>query len=94
MGLVFGNFPTHTLLTRIGCVCAVQYIRIIQAYMGFAGFSIFFVLAGIILIELLQSFHVHLDFISFTYILWNFAVSHVCMRRSECARGLSLHIRS
>ncbi|KAL4445803.1 hypothetical protein ABPG77_009002 [Micractinium sp. CCAP 211/92] len=50
------------------------YIRIIQAYMGFAGFSIFFVLAGIILIELLQTFHVHLDFISFTYILWNFAV--------------------
>lgn len=49
------------------------YVRLIYAYMGFAGFSIFFVLAGIILIELLQTWHVHLDFISFTYILWNFA---------------------
>lgn len=51
----------------------MQYVRLIYAYMGFAGFSIFFVLAGIILIELLQTWHVHLDFISFTYILWNFA---------------------
>lgn len=54
---------------------ALQYVRIIYAYMGFAGFSIFFVLAGIIAIELLQTWHVHIDFISFTYILFNFAVS-------------------
>ncbi|KAL4425797.1 hypothetical protein ABPG75_009813 [Micractinium tetrahymenae] len=50
------------------------YVRVIYAYMGFAGFSIFFVLAGIISIELLQTWHVHLDFVSFTYLLWNFAV--------------------
>lgn len=50
------------------------YTKFIYAYMGFAGFSIFFVLAGIIALQLLQTWHVHIDFISFTYILFNFAV--------------------
>jgi len=57
------------LLFKYGCT------NIIYAYMGLAGFSIFFVLAGIIAIELLQKWHVHLDFISFAYILFNFAAS-------------------
>ncbi|PSC76470.1 presenilin isoform B [Micractinium conductrix] len=56
------------LLFKYGCV------RVIYAYMGLAGFSIFFVLAGIIALELLQHWHVHLDFISFSYILFNFAM--------------------
>lgn len=46
-----------------------QYVRVIYAYMGLAGFSIFFVLTGIIALELLQKWGVHTDFISFTYIL-------------------------
>lgn len=53
-----------------------QCVRVIYAYMGLAGFSIFFVLTGIIALELLQKWDVHTDFISFTYILYNFAVSH------------------
>eukprot|EP00887_Chlorella_sp_A99_P001007 scaffold5.g1007.t1 len=50
------------------------YVRVIYAYMGFAGFAIFFVLTGIISLELLQKWDVGLDLISFSYILWNFAV--------------------
>lgn len=56
------------LLFKYGCV------KLIYAYMGFAGFSIFFVLAGVIALELLQKWDVHTDFISFTYILVNFAM--------------------
>ncbi|KAI7844377.1 hypothetical protein COHA_002175 [Chlorella ohadii] len=56
------------LLFKYGCV------KLIYAYMGFAGFSIFFVLAGVIALELLQKWDVHTDFISFTYILFNFAM--------------------
>ena len=83
-----------------------QCVKLIYAYMGFAGFSIFFVLTGVIALELLQKWDVHTgargcaglrcgspgcalrqaatqmppsrsrcaDFISFTYILFNFAV--------------------
>ncbi|PRW59201.1 presenilin [Chlorella sorokiniana] len=56
------------LLFKYGCT------KLIYAYMGFAGFSIFFVLAGVIALELLQKWDVHTDFISFTYILFNFAM--------------------
>ncbi|EFN56673.1 hypothetical protein CHLNCDRAFT_144542 [Chlorella variabilis] len=49
------------------------YVRVIYAYMGFAGFSIFFVLTGLISIQLLQKAAIHTDFITFTYILLNFA---------------------
>lgn len=66
----------------------MQYVRAIYAYMGFAGFSIFFVLAGIILIELLQTWHVHLDFISFVYVLWNFAVRRVFIILRRCSLQL------
>ena len=41
------------LLFKYGCV------KLIYAYMGFAGFSIFFVLAGVIALELLQKWDVH-----------------------------------
>lgn len=53
----------------------LQYTKVIYAYMGFAGFSIFFVLTGIIVLKLLQKAEIHLDIISFCYILFNFAVS-------------------
>lgn len=51
----------------------VQYTRVIHAYMCFAGFSIFFVLVGIIAIQVLQKEGGHMDWISFVYILFNFA---------------------
>ena len=52
----------------------LQCVRVIYAYMGLAGFSIFFVLTGIIAVELLQKWDVHMDYFSFVYILFNFAV--------------------
>ena len=42
--------------------------------MGFSAFSIFFLLAGIIVIQLLQKAGASMDWISFTIILFNFAV--------------------
>jgi presenilin 1 len=42
--------------------------------MAFSGFSIFFVLTGVIAIRLLQRFGFSMDWISFTFILLNFAV--------------------
>lgn len=51
------------------------YTRCIYAYMGFAGFSIFFFLAGTIMLALLQHLRIHIDVISFAYMLFNFAVS-------------------
>ena len=56
------------LLFKYGCT------KLIYGYMGFSGFSIFFVLTGLITLELLQTYGAELDWISFTYMLFNFAV--------------------
>ena len=55
-------------------VC-VQCIRFIYAYMGFAGFSIFFFLTGVISLQLIEKAQLQLDAFSFLYFLYNFAVS-------------------
>ncbi|CAL5221531.1 g3739 [Coccomyxa viridis] len=56
------------LLFKYGCV------RFIYAYMGFAGFSIFFFLTGIISLQLIEKAQLQLDAFSFVYFLYNFAV--------------------
>ena len=53
----------------------VQYTNIIYGYMAFAGFSIFFVLVGIIMLQLLVKFQIPLDAFSFSFMLYNFSVS-------------------
>jgi len=52
----------------------LQYTRFIYGYMAFAGFSIFFVLAGILLLQLLETFDMAMDAFSYLFILYNFAV--------------------
>lgn len=52
----------------------MQCENVIYAYMGFAAFSIFFVIAGIVAIQLLQMQPVPIDLISFFFVLWNFSV--------------------
>jgi hypothetical protein len=42
--------------------------------MGFSMFSVFFSLVGLLLLELIQKFQIDFDLISFTFILYNFAV--------------------
>ena len=42
-----------------------QYSNIIWGYMGFAGFSIFFVLGGTLTTQLIQLYHIPIDIISF-----------------------------
>jgi len=73
------HFPLRPLLKYFSLktsyhLCA-QCTKLIYAYMGLSGFSIFFVLTGVILIELLHQAGAHMDWISFGYILFNFAVS-------------------
>lgn len=53
----------------------MQYTNIIYGYMAFAGFSIFFVLVGIIMLQLLVKFKIPLDAFSFSFMLYNFSVS-------------------
>lgn len=53
----------------------MQCENVIYAYMGFAAFSIFFVIAGIVALQLLQMQTIPLDLVSFFFILWNFSVS-------------------
>lgn len=48
--------------------------KVIYAYMGFAGFNIFFFLTGTLWLKLMQAWHLHIDAISFCFILYNFAV--------------------
>jgi presenilin 1 len=62
----------------------LQYTRIIYIYMAFSGFTTFFVLCGIIAIEVLQKAGAHMDWISFAVILFNFAV-----RRDSRGRELT-----
>ena len=52
----------------------LQCVRFIYAYMGFAGFSIFFFLTGIISLQLIEKAQLRLDAFSFLYFLYNFAV--------------------
>jgi presenilin 1 len=46
----------------------------IKAYMGAAGFSIYFVLSGLVTLELLQKSAIPLDVLSFLSLLANFAM--------------------
>eukprot|EP00873_Tetraselmis_striata_P023226 jgi/Tetstr1/443490/TSEL_031497.t1 len=48
--------------------------KVIYAYMGFAGFNIFFFLTGTLWLKVMQAWHLHIDAISFCFILYNFAV--------------------
>ncbi len=48
--------------------------KAIYVYLGFSGFSIFFLLTGIIVVQLLQKAGAHMDWISLCYILLNFAL--------------------
>ena len=52
----------------------MQCIRFIYAYMGAAGFSIFFFLTGVISLQLIEKAQLQLDAFSFLYFLYNFAV--------------------
>lgn len=67
----------------------MQYTNIIYGYMAFAGFSIFFVLVGIITLQLLVKFQIPLDAFSFSFILYNFSVSSVSIHFVD-AFGIAL----
>ncbi|KAK9815154.1 hypothetical protein WJX73_008993 [Symbiochloris irregularis] len=56
------------------CLYKHGYVNIIWGYMGFAGFLIFFVLCGVLLMQLIELYHVRLDIFSFCYMLYNFSM--------------------
>lgn len=49
----------------------------IQAYMAVSGFSIFFVLTGIIALQVVATLRVTVDALTFGFLLWNFAAAGV-----------------
>ena len=82
-------------------LAVAQCVRFIYAYMGFAGFSIFFFLTGAIALQLLEKAHARLDAFSFLFILYNFAARapaslpcisaqsfSSCMTQRRCMRRL------
>jgi presenilin 1 len=52
----------------------VQCYKVIYAYMGFAMFNVFFFLTGALIIQLLRLSGVHMDLVSFCFLLFNFSV--------------------
>ena len=56
------------------CAC-MQYSNIIWGYMGFAGFSIFFVLGGTLTVQLIQLYRIPVDIVSFLFLLYNLSAS-------------------
>lgn len=71
--------PSASLVLRLQCT------KLIYGYMGFSGFTIFFVLTGVLALQLLQKAGAAFDWISFSYILFNFAV------RRAAAGCVALH---
>jgi hypothetical protein len=51
----------------------MQCVKIIYGYMGFSTFLIFFFMTGGILMDVAQRLKIHVDAISFTFFLYNFA---------------------
>jgi len=49
----------------------------IQAYMAVSGFSIFFVLTGIISLQVVATLRMTVDAVTFAFLLWNFAAAGV-----------------
>ena len=54
--------------------------------MAFAGFSIFFLLTGIVLLQLIQKAALTMDAVSFSFILYNFSVWHCCSGFAQRAK--------
>ena len=69
------SIATSEIVLRAAFVGPGQYTRVIYGYMAFAGFSIFFVLAGILLLQLLEAWNIAMDAFSYLFLLYNFAVS-------------------
>ena len=59
---------------NIDTLIVVQCDWVIYGYMAFAAFSIFFIITGVVAIQLIQMQPLPMDAISFYFILWNFSV--------------------
>ena len=68
IGIVGGMTFVLFLLFKYRCY------KVIYAYMGFAGFNIFFFLSGTLALKVLQAFHLPVDAVTFVYVLYNFAI--------------------
>lgn len=72
------NFPgpvTEPGLSYRGLkLLTLQCERIIYGYMAFAAFNIFFIIAGLVGLQLIQLQAVPIDAVSFLFVLWNFSV--------------------
>jgi len=73
----------------LNALLSLQYTKAIYAYMAFAGFSIFFVLVGIIMLQLLVKFQIPLDAFSFSFMLYNFSVHIPPMHSPSAVRKVA-----
>lgn len=65
----------------------MQCYKVIYGYMGFAMFNVFFFLTGALIIQLLRLSGVHMDLVSFCFLLFNFSVGGL---HWETAMGFSV----
>lgn len=82
------NFHSGATKQKFLCCFAytsllLQYTKVIYGYMAFAGFGIFFVLVGTILLQLLVTAQIPLDAFSFIFMLYNFSVSQCVVSCSQ-----------
>lgn len=66
--------PLLPCLARPAGSLSLQYYKVIYAYMGFAMFNVFFFLTGALILQLLRLSGVHMDLVSFCFLLFNFSV--------------------
>jgi len=62
----------------------MQCYKVIYGYMGFAMFNVFFFLTGALVLQLLRLSGVHMDLVSFCFLLFNFSVSAAVGAASVC----------
>lgn len=53
---------------------ALQCVKLIYGYMGFATFMIFFFMTGSIFLDVLQTVNIHIDAVSLILLLYNFSI--------------------
>ena len=68
VGVIGGLTTVLFLLFKYRCY------RVINGYMAFSGFAIYFLLSGSVLVQLFARWDWHVDLVSFAFMLYNFAV--------------------
>jgi hypothetical protein len=77
---------TAAMLLFLLLLLLLQCYKVIYGYMGFAMFNVFFFLTGALIIQLLRLSGVHMDLVSFCFLLFNFSVGALCASSNTCVQ--------